>query len=83
MSKLRDVPPQGAPLLLWKYLAMPHLRASSAAAGLAALFLTSAPFCVPTLAASQPALKQVASFQHQATGIAVTSDGRTFLSFPR
>ena len=31
----------------------------------------------------QPALKQVASFQHQATGVAVTKDGRIFLSFPR
>ncbi len=33
--------------------------------------------------AAQPQLKQVASFQHQATGIAVTKDGRIFLSFPR
>ena len=33
--------------------------------------------------AAQPQMKQVASFQHQATGIAVTKDGRIFLSFPR
>ena len=33
--------------------------------------------------AAQPQMKQVASFQHQATGVAVTKDGRIFLSFPR
>ena len=37
----------------------------------------------PSARATQPQLKQVASFQHQATGIAVTRDGRIFLSFPR
>ena len=58
---------------------MPRVR--SMATGIAALLVGSA-MMLPACAA-QPQLKQVASFQHQATGIAVTKDGRTFLSFPR
>ena len=62
---------------------MPRLRARSTTVGLLALLVTTAPLLAQTAPASQPALKQVASFQHQATGIAVTKDGRIFLSFPR
>ena len=56
----------------------------STAAGIALLLVTSAaPLRAETPAPPRPALKQVASFQHQATGVAVTHDGRIFLSFPR
>ena len=34
-------------------------------------------------AAAQPVLARVASFDHQATGVAVTADGRRFVNFPR
>ena len=62
---------------------MPRLRAASTVAGLSALLgATTGPVFAQTTA-PQPALKQVASFQHQATGVAVTKDGRIFLSFPR
>lgn len=60
---------------------MPHHVIRSTAVSLVALVATSAAVFGQT--APQPPLKQVASFQHQATGIAVTKDGRTFLSFPR
>jgi sugar lactone lactonase YvrE len=43
-----------------------------------ALALAAAP-----LAAAQPTLTPVASFDHQATGVAVTADGRRFVNFPR
>ena len=48
--------------------------------GLAATLGMSTPLLAQN---SQPALKQVANFKHQATGVAVTKDGRIFLSFPR
>ena len=40
---------------------------------------------LPTVAAAQtgPALTPVARFAHQATGVAVTADGRRFVNFPR
>ena len=56
-------------------------RRYTAAASLVAILATSA--LAATDAAAKVALKQVASFQHQATGIAVTPDGRIFVSFPR
>ncbi len=34
-------------------------------------------------AGQSPALRQDAQFQHQATGVAVTADGRRFVNFPR
>ncbi len=37
----------------------------------------------PARAQDSPALTKVASFEHQATGIAVGKDGRVFVSFPR
>jgi sugar lactone lactonase YvrE len=37
----------------------------------------------PAMAQAQPALTPVASFDHQATGVAVTADGRRFVNFPR
>lgn len=62
---------------------MPSPCARSAAVGVAALLATSMLLVAQTPAAAQPDLKKVASFQHQATGIAVAQDGRIFLSFPR
>ena len=58
---------------------MPRVRLK--APGIVAFFALSA--TALSAQAAQPQLKQVASFQHQATGIAVTQDGRIFLSFPR
>ena len=62
---------------------MPSPCARSAAVGVAALLATSMLLVAQTPAAAQPDLKKVASFEHQATGIAVAQDGRIFLSFPR
>ena len=43
-------------------------------------FLAAAPVAN---AADAPKLTQVAKFDHQATGVAVTADGRRFVNFPR
>ena len=57
------------------------LRARLSAAGVAGWLAISASTVFAQTA--QPGLTRVASFQHQATGIAVTRDGRIFVSFPR
>jgi sugar lactone lactonase YvrE len=37
----------------------------------------------PSSDATTPRLRQVAAFDHQATGVAIASDGRIFVNFPR
>ncbi|WP_174298182.1 L-dopachrome tautomerase-related protein [Sphingomonas bacterium] len=49
-----------------------------AAAGLAVTAATAA-----AAAGAAPVLTRVAAFDHQATGVAVTADGRRFVNFPR
>jgi sugar lactone lactonase YvrE len=63
---------------------LPMKKAAPYAAGIAAIGLVAAAAAGVAHAQGRSAqLTQVAQFDHQATGVAVTEDGRRFVNFPR
>ena len=63
---------------------LPMSKASPVLAGLAAAGLIAATAaCIAHAQGRSAALTEVARFDHQVTGVAVTADGRRFVNFPR
>lgn len=58
-----------------------HALATCSAAAICLIALSANPAAAQS--SQQPPLTKVASFEHEATGIAVSRDGRIFVTFPR
>jgi hypothetical protein len=63
--------------------ALAIVRAKPLLAGLAAAGLAAVVISGVARAKSNATLTQIADFDHQVTGVAVTADGRRFVNFPR
>jgi hypothetical protein len=62
---------------------MPRLTAASAVVAMTLLAHASFAQEQPSPSPDPARLQQVASFEHQVTGVTVSADGRIFVNFPR